>query len=62
MATEPKPEGTRLQRTGRRLRAFEDSLETSVTPWVVLTAFAGLGGLVMVAFWAITGDWPEELR
>jgi hypothetical protein len=49
----------RLAAARRRIRALEDSLETSVTPWVILTAvtFAATA-LWMIGSWLLTGD-PE---
>ena len=35
---EAPPRKPRLDAARRRIRAIEDSLETSVTPWVILTA------------------------
>ncbi len=56
---EAPPRKPRLDATRRRIRAIEDSLETSVTPWVILTAvtFAATA-LWMIGAWLLTGD-PE---
>jgi hypothetical protein len=54
--SEPRP---RVAKVRQRLRMVEDSLETSVTPWVILTAvtFAATA-LWMIVTWLLTGD-PE---
>ena len=43
---------SRFARARQRVRAFEDSLETSVKPWAVLTAIT----FAVTALWTI-GSW-----
>ena len=52
----PEPDKTRrLARFGRAWRNLEDSLETSVTPWLILSAVAAVGWIVSYLIW---GDVP----
>jgi hypothetical protein len=47
----------RLAKVRQRLRMVEDSLETSVTPWVVLTAVTCAATVLwMIVTWLLTGD------
>ena len=58
MGTDGEPR-SRFARARQRVRAFEDSLETSVKPWAVLTAITfAVTALWMIGSWLLTGD-PE---
>lgn len=56
MADGPKP--GRWRRLGARWGAFEDSLETSVRPWIALTAIVFVGWLALVAL--SLPDWGGD--
>lgn len=56
MAANDQPDKPRrVVRAGRAWRKFEDSLETSVVPWIVLSAIAAIAWIVSYLIW---GDVP----
>lgn len=54
-ANDDRERPRRIVRAGRAWRSFEDSLETSLLPWVVLSAIAAIAWIVSYLIW---GDAP----